>query len=134
MSQRFARLWLVATRRRFAAPLLRNVSLLQADWPKRVFKPACLGILNQRKPCCFASLCAGNFLGRYGGAIYGPAEPAYDDQDIAHNNLHGHIRGERSSPIEGALACAGYSQLRDPVYHPICRKGRTVDLGQVSIR
>ena len=69
---------------------LRRVSLLQADRPQRVLKPAGLGILNQRKPGCLAAFCTGKFLGRYGGAIDGPAEPADDDQDIAHNNLHGH--------------------------------------------
>jgi len=51
---------------------LRSVSLLQADWPERVLQPTGLGILRQRKPGCLAALCTGKFLGRYGGAIYGP--------------------------------------------------------------
>ena len=51
---------------------LRSVSLLQADCPERVLKPAGLGILNQRKPGCLAALCTGKFLGRYGGAILRP--------------------------------------------------------------
>ena len=77
---------------------LRSVSLLQADCPERVLKPAGLGILDQRKPGCLAALYARKFLGRHGGAIYGPAEPANDDQDIAHNNLHGHgLRRPRSA-------------------------------------
>jgi len=45
-----------------------------------IFKPAGLGVLNQRKPGCLAALYARKFLGRHGGAIYGPAEPANDDQ------------------------------------------------------
>lgn len=69
---------------------------MQADCPESVLKPARLGILNQRKPGCLAALYARKLLGRHGGAIYGPAEPADDDQDIAHNNLHG-LRRRRSA-------------------------------------
>jgi len=69
---------------------LRSASLWQADSPERVFKPAGLGVFNRRKPCCLAALWTAKFLGRYGRAIYGAAEPADDDQDITHNNLHGH--------------------------------------------
>ena len=71
---------------------------MQADCPERVLKPAGLGILDQRKPGCLAALYACKFLGRHGGAIYGSAKPANDDQDIAHNNLHGHgLRRPRSA-------------------------------------
>ena len=77
---------------------------MQADCPERVLKPAGLGILNQRKPGCLAALCTRKFLGRYGGAIYGPAEPADDDQDIAHDNLHGHgLRRPRSAAIRSGV-------------------------------
>ena len=64
---------------------LRSVSLLQADCPERVLKPAGLGILSQRQPRCLAALCTGKFLGRYGGAIYRPAGPADDDQNMNRN-------------------------------------------------
>ena len=40
---------------------------------------------------CPAALRAGKFLGRYGGAVYSPAEPADDDQDINYNSLRGHV-------------------------------------------
>jgi len=103
---------------------LRSVSLLQADCPERVLKPAGLGILSQRKPRCLAALCTGKFLGRYGGAIYGPTEPADDDQDIAHNNLHGHgLRRPRSDLVPDFL----------PHRHAIYRaplNGEFVDVGR----
>ena len=69
-----------------------SISLLQADGPERILEPASLGVLNQRKPGCLATLCTREFLGRYGGAIYRPTEPADDNQDIAHTNLHGHAQ------------------------------------------
>jgi hypothetical protein len=91
---------------------------LQADWPERVLKPAGLGILNKRKPGRLAALCAGKFLGRYGGAIYGPTEPADDDQDIAHNNLHGHgLRRPRSAAIRsGSRLLSGEHGLGAPMF------------------
>jgi hypothetical protein len=77
---------------------------LQADCPERVLKPAGFGITGQRKPGRLAALCTCKFLGRYGGTIYGPAEPADDDQDIAHNNLHGQgLRRPRSAAIRSGV-------------------------------
>jgi hypothetical protein len=61
---------------------------LQTEGPKRVLKAAGLGMLSERKPGCLAPLCAGKLLSRYCGAIYSPAKPANDDENMGQNNLH----------------------------------------------
>lgn len=84
---------------------------MQADWPERVLKPAGLGILNQRKPGCLAALRTRKFLGRYDSTIDDPAEPADDNQDIAHNNLH--VPGRRRPRFR-----------RDPSWFPVSCRGQ----------